>query len=177
MVAGNPSVGQWHEDLWPKFRPVLEILRPDDFLGLHEYWADESDLDNRWLCGRWTIPQIAEVLGDVKIVVTECGRDQVGGRGRPGWQLTTDAGTYLWELETYDALLRRSRNVVGATVFSMDPTWGSFDVYGIWPEVVYRYSIAPDDPADTGPWRMYLPLLGTPPRPPLGWVWPILYPR
>jgi len=143
VVAGNPAVGGWGEENWPKFKPVLNILKPDDFLGLHEYWVDTADLNNRWHVGRWTIPEIAAVIGNTKIVITECGRDVVEGRGKPGWQLTCDADTYLWDLETYDALLRQYPNVVGACVFTIDKNWPKFEVYDIWPQVVFRYSLTP----------------------------------
>ncbi len=139
-VAGNPAVGNWNEKLWPKFAPVLAIMKPGDYLGLHEYWDDAADIDNRWHCARWTIPEIAAVLGDVKIVVTECGRD--GGDGS-GWKRSCDAQTYLADLEKYDALLARFPNVVGATAFSIDRNWPDFDVYDIWPRVVFRYTLTP----------------------------------
>lgn len=142
-VAGNPAVGQWSVEEWPKFKPVLDVLNPDDFLGVHEYWVDLPDIWNPWHAGRWRIPEIAAVLGDVRIVVTECGRDQVEGRGRPGWRNTCNAEDYVWDLEEYDILLRESPNVVGATVFTMDPNWSDFDVFDIWSRVVFRYSLTP----------------------------------
>jgi hypothetical protein len=142
-VAGNPAVGHWSIESWPKFKPVLDILRPDDFLGVHEYWVDTAGIGNPWHCARWSIPEIAAILGDVKIVVTECGRDQVEGRGQPGWKRTTNAEDYIYELEEYDLLLRRFPNVVGATVFTIDPNWPDFDVFDIWPQVVFRYSLTP----------------------------------
>ena len=142
-VAGNPGAGNWAEDVWPRFKPVIDILRPDDFVGLHEYWVDTGDIDNRWHCGRWTLPQIAAVLGNTKIVITECGRDTVEGRGKPGWKETCSEEDYLWDLETYDILLNQNPNIVGATVFTLDKDWQAFDVYGIWEQVVYRYSLTP----------------------------------
>lgn len=135
-VAGNPSMGTWHETNWPKFKPVIDILNPDDFIGVHEYWTDEANIDNRWYCGRWSIPEIAAVLGDTKIVVTECGRDI-------GWQGVLDAADYLWELEKYDMMLNQFPNVVGATAFTIDPNWGDYNLFGIWPQVVFRYSLTP----------------------------------
>ena len=140
VVAGNPSVGQWDVPVWPKFKPVLNILKPDDFLGLHEYWVDTADIANRWHCGRWAIPEIAAVIGNTKIVITECGRDVVEGRGKPGWRQTCDAATYLEDLRRYDALLQQYPQVVGATVFTLDKNWPNFDVYDIWPQVVATYS-------------------------------------
>ena len=145
-VVGNPAAGTWNEKNWPKFKPVIAILRPDDFVGLHEYWSDTEDIDNRWHCGRWTIPEIAAVLGNTKIVVTECGRDRVEGRGQPGWQRTCDEETFLADLEKYDALLRQYPNVVGATAFTIDPNWPAFNLFGIWPQVVFRYTLTPTPP-------------------------------
>ncbi len=150
-VAGNPAVGQWSEKLWPKFKPVLAILKPDDFLGLHEYWSDTADIDNRWHCGRWAIPDIAAVLGNVKIVVTECGRDRVEGKGRSGWRHTVDEADYLYDLETYDILLRQYPNVVGATAFTIDPNWEYYNLFDIWPQVVFRYSLTPPPPPTATP--------------------------
>ncbi len=130
-VAGNPAVGNWNEKSWPKFKPVLAILNPDDFLGVHEYWRDPAEIDNRWYCGRWSIPEIAAIIGNTKIVVTECGRDGPSS----GWKASLDAGDYLWELESYDAVLRQFPNVVGATAFTMDSNWPAYDVNEIWPQV------------------------------------------
>ena len=140
-VAGNPGVGQWSVESWPKFKPVVDILKPDDFVGLHEYWVDTADIGNPWHVGRWRIPEIAAVLGDAKIVVTECGRDQVEGRGQAGWKRTTDAGDFLYDLEEFDILLRESPNVVGATAFTIDRNWPDFNLYDIWPQVVFRYTL------------------------------------
>ena len=135
-VAGNPAVGTWSEENWPKFKPVIAILKPDDFLGVHEYWADEAQIDNRWYCGRWSIPEIAAVIGKTRIVVTECGRES--GLGKPD-----DPEQFLAELEKYDALLRQFPNVVGATAFTIDRNWGNYNLFGIWPQVVFRYSLTP----------------------------------
>lgn len=142
-VAGNPAVGQWSVEQWSEFAPVLAILRPDDLLGVHEYWVDTGDIANPWHCARWSIPEIAAVLGDVKIVVTECGRDVVEGYGQPGWRRTCNSEDMLYDLEEYDALLRRFPNVIGATAFTIDPTWPDFNLYDLWPSVVFRYSLTP----------------------------------
>lgn len=143
-VAGNPAFGTWHESNWPKFKPVIALLKPDDFVGVHEYWADEAQIDDRWYCGRWSIPEIAAVLGNTKIVVTECGRES--GVGRPD-----DPEDFLAELEKYDAMLRQFPNVVGATAFTLDPNWGEFNLFGLWPQVVFRYTLTPtpNPPAPT----------------------------
>ncbi|HOR00298.1 MAG TPA: hypothetical protein PLJ35_15915 [Anaerolineae bacterium] len=135
-VAGNPAMGTWNEQNWPRFAPVIAILTPDDLLGLHEYWASEAQIDDRWYCGRWSIPEIAAVIGNTKIVITECGRDI-------GWAQMNDAEQFLYELEKYDILLNQYPNVVGATAFTIDANWGDYNVFDIWPQVVYRYSLTP----------------------------------
>ncbi len=135
-VTGNPSMGTWHEDNWPKFKPVIDALNPDDFVGVHEYWRDDAQIDDRWYCGRWSIPEIAAVLGDSKIVVTECGR-------QVGWAVVPDAESFLYELEKYDQVLNQFPNVVGATAFTIDANWGDFNLFDIWPQVVFRYTLTP----------------------------------
>lgn len=141
-VAGNPAVGTWHEKNWPKFKPVIAMLKPDDFLGLHEYWDDEAQIDDHWYCGRWSIPEIAAVIGKTRIVVTECGRES--GLGHPD-----DPEQFLAELEKYDELLRRFPNVVGATAFTIDRFWGNYNLFDLWPQVVFRYSLTPTPKAPT----------------------------
>ncbi len=135
-VAGNPSMGTWNEKNWPKFAPVIAILKPDDLIGLHEYWADEAQIDDRWYCGRWSIPEIAAVLGNTKIVITECGR-------AAGWMTAENGDDFLWELEKYDQVLAQYPNVVGAAAFTIDANWGAFNLFDLWPKVVFRYSLTP----------------------------------
>jgi len=138
-VVGNFSVGTPDLAKWAVYQPMLAALRPGDFLGLHEYWCDQFDIANRWHCGRWN--KVPELAG-VPIVVTECGRDQVEGKGKPGWRQTCDANQFLSDLWAYDELLEASANVLGATVFTAgnDPRWRDFDPSPIWPHVVAGYS-------------------------------------
>ncbi len=160
-MAGNPSVGRWHETSWPRFRPVLDILTPGDFLGLHEYWSDTADIGNPWHCTRWTIPEIAAVIRDTPIVVTECGRDVTPdtGRGKRGWRKTCNAETFLADLRQYDGLLCRFPQVRGATVFQTgnDPEWADFEVVALWGRVV----------AETEAWQVPQPQPPAPPAPPV----------
>lgn len=139
-VVGNWSVGTPDIPTWRIYQPVLDAMAPGDFVGLHEYWADETDLSNRWLCGRWSlVPQLA----GKPIVVTECGRDAIGSRGQPGWRRTCGPDTFLSELRAYNALMEQFPNVVGATVFTTPGpggTWSDFDPTPIWPQVVASYS-------------------------------------
>lgn len=142
-VVGNFSVGTPDLDVWATYRPMLQAMRPGDLLGLHEYWIDTADINNRWHCGRWTIPEIAAVIGNTKIVITECGRDLVEGRGKPGWRQACGAAEFLEDLRRYNALLEQFPNVVGGTVFSTPGpggAWASFDPSEVWPAVVAGYS-------------------------------------
>jgi len=137
-VVGNFSVGQPHESLWPAFQPMLDALRPGDYLGLHEYWENAGELDNKWLCGRWMRPEIAPYLQGVPIVVTEC------GRGAGGWLASANPEQYLQELEKYHGILEASPNVAGATVFTTGwQGWESYYPDSIWGQVVSRYAGEP----------------------------------
>jgi murein DD-endopeptidase MepM/ murein hydrolase activator NlpD len=124
------------------YRPLLAEMRggdTPDLVGLHEYWADYADISNRWHCGRWTM--VPELAGK-RLVITECGRDQVEGHGQAGWKLTCDAATYMGDLRAYGRLLDQYAYVVGATVYqvgAIDPQWKPFDVTPIWPQVVREY--------------------------------------
>lgn len=145
-VVGNWSVGTPDIPVWRTYQPVLDAMWPSDWIGLHEYWPWGIGIDNRWWCGRWTmVPQLA----GRRIVVTECGRDIVEGRGQPGWRLSCDAEQYLRDLEAYNDLLERFPNVLGATVFSAGYGWENFDVSEVWPRVVARYSVPQSYPTVT----------------------------
>ena len=91
-------------------------MGPRDLLGLHEYWVDHRDIENPWHAGRW---RIVPRLRDVPIVVTECGRDVVEGRGQAGWQRTCGAGEILADLHRYAAIIAEAPNVWGVRV----PRW------------------------------------------------------
>jgi len=139
-VVGNWSVGTPDIQVWAKYQPVLNAMDSRDFVGLHEYWVDTADISNRWHCGRW---QLVPQLAGKPVVVTECGRDVVEGRGQPGWKRTCDPATFLADLRTYNTLLERFPNVLGATVFSTPGpggAWSDFDPSPVWPSVVASYS-------------------------------------
>ena len=141
-VVGNWSVGTPDLPVWQMYRPLLAEMRGDvdgDIVGLHQYWADYADIGNRWHCGRWIM--VPELAGK-QLVVTECGRDRVEGKGQPGWQLSCDAATYMGDLRAYGRLLDQYPYVVGATVYqvgAIDHQWKPFDVTAIWPQVVSEY--------------------------------------
>lgn len=139
-VVGCWSVGLPDLSTWPIYQRALDAMQPSDLVGLHEYWPDRLGISNPWWCGRWQkVPQ----LSGRPIVVTECGRDVVEGRGQPGWRRTCDAATFLEDLRAYNALLEGFPNVLGATVFSTPGPggeWTSFDPSPVWPQVVASYS-------------------------------------
>jgi len=149
----NSSVGTPDLGVWPVYAPMLAHMQPGDVVGLHEYWSDRADIDNLWHVRRFTLPAVARNLAGRQIVVTECGRDIVEGKGQPGWQHTTDAAGFLADLRHLGELYDGCANVVGACVFqtgSSDPQWGPFNVYGLWPSVVSEYA-APTAPPVTAP--------------------------
>jgi hypothetical protein len=149
-VVGNWSVGCPDLPKWEIYKTVLKTMRPGDLAGLHEYWSDTYDITNRWHCGRWTmVPE----LWNAPIVVTECGRDIVEGKGAPGWQRTCNEERFMADLDLYSSLLDQFPNVVGAAVFqagAIDPQWQPFDVAAIWPKVVEMYEevSVPGQPKD-----------------------------
>jgi len=157
VAVGNPSVGEWHEGAWGRFASVLRILRPGSYLSVYEYWRNEADLEDRWLTARWTQPQIAAAIGDTEILVTECGRDAIGGRGGP-WQATTWADQYLFELWRYEDLLRAFPQVKAAFVYTLgtenDAKWRHYEVGPIWACVVSMYGQPEPEPEPTGAWAV-----------------------
>lgn len=135
-VVGNWSVGTPDLPTWATYRDALDAMHPQDLIGLHEYWVDLADIGNVWHCGRW---RLVPALADKQIVVTECGRDRVEGRGSAGWLGRASTEGYLAELRAYDALLCQHANVVGATVYTMGQfasQWMLFNVGSLWPRVV-----------------------------------------
>ncbi len=134
-IIGNFSVGTPHESVWAKYKPMLDAMCPGDFLGLHEYWENAQQLDDRWLCGRWT--KMPELAG-VPVAITECARG-----GPRGWHGSLDPAGYLAELERYDAIMAASPNVLGGVVYTAGATPDAargYDPSEIWPQVVGRYS-------------------------------------
>jgi N-acetyl-anhydromuramyl-L-alanine amidase AmpD len=135
-VVGNFSVGTPHESLWgTAYKPMLAAMGPGDFLGLHEYWQNTAELDNRWLCGRWTL--MPELKG-VPIIITELGRES------GGWRASSNPAQYLAELEKYNAIMEASPNVLGGVVFTAGGQgWDAYHPDEIWPQVVGKYTGAP----------------------------------
>lgn len=133
------SVGTPDLHVWAVYQKVLDALRPGDVVALHEYWSDEADLENRWHVARFSlVPQLAGKA----IVITECGRDFVEGKGS-GWR---DAGIseeqYLKELRRASAIYHQYPQCRGAVVFqigSIDSKWRPYDVAALQPRIVAEY--------------------------------------
>ncbi len=135
-AVGSWSVGVPDLPVWATYTPVLGAMGVRDAVALHEYWSDGADLTNVWHVGRWRlVPQLA----GKSIVVSECGRDRVEGRGYSGWHLDPNCtpNQYLAELRAYGNILDAYPNVIGATVFTagqiVDPQWQPFSVNEIAP--------------------------------------------
>ncbi len=157
-VVGNFSVGVPDLPTWGIYLPMLADMRRGDLLGLHEYWVDQADIQNRYHCGRWTL---VSTLANVPIVVTECNRDKVEGRGQPGWRRTCNAEQILADLRDYNTLLSRYPNVVGATVFTLGQVgvrWRDFECNSIWARVVAEQGTPAPPPV--------VPPVAPPPPPP-----------
>lgn len=154
-VVGNFSVGTPREDLWATYKPMLDAMGANDYLGLHEYWTDRADIQNPWHVCRFALPTVWNYVKSKNILITECGRDIVEGRGKAGWRLTCSAEEFLGDLEIVGQLYNKYPNVIGATVFqagSPDITWKDFDIAPIWPSLVSRYeSQWPTAPAAPSP--------------------------
>jgi len=160
-VIGNFSTGSPPLRLWPAFLPALRAARQyQAILGLHEYscpwmwWmtgghqidpnADEGDEGWTTLRYRKVYRQhlIPNGVGDVPLVITECGIDPLVNPKPPGAPSETwrhlggfwaqhdnepDAADYYFrQLVWYDEEMQKDEYVIGATVF----TWGNFG--GTW---------------------------------------------
>jgi len=152
-VVGNWSVGVPDLPTWDIYAPMLAMMKPPpaggagggsgvggDLVGLHEYWSDHADIANRWHCARWTLCR--PFLTNRPIVITECGRDVVEGKGYAGWQRSASPAEFLHDLSEYNKLLESFPNVLGACVFqvgSIDRKWQTYDVSSIWPQVIAQY--------------------------------------
>ena len=167
-VLGNFATGSPDLALWPAFLPALQVARQyQALLGLHEYswpwmwWMtgkyqlnpNEDQGDEGWTTLRYRKIYrqhlIPNGLGDVPLVITECGVDPGVGPKPPGltggaWRLLGDlwaehnnepnkADYYFRQLVWYDEELQKDDYVVGATVFTwgnFGPPWLHFDVAG-----------------------------------------------
>jgi len=142
-VVGNFGVG-WPGNggvaeappLWAFFNPVIAIMQPGDYLGLHEYWALDGAAENwRWWGGRFL-----QCPYQVPILITECGIDTgVTGNFYGGWYDlpgTTDqkAVRYVNELWWYAQQCAKDGRVKGILPFTYDiggNEWEKFDIRSV----------------------------------------------
>ena len=164
--VGDWSVGVPDIPAWATYQGLVESMKPGDALGLHEYWIDESDLNNRWHVRRWSVPDIANRypwLRDVPKVVTECGRDRVENRGQAGWRRTCNRERFMQDLREVDELYSADPSVLGVCVFTIgeirDPQWRPFDCNDLWPQVVAEQAPGEQTPAEQTPAEQGTPAL------------------
>lgn len=167
-VIGNFATGSPHLALWPAFLPALRVARQyQAILGLHEYscpwmwWMtgkyqldpNEDQGDEGWTTLRYRKVYrqhlVPNGVGDVPLVITECGIDPLVNPKPPGAPSGTwkqlggfwaehdnepdKADYYFRQLVWYDKELQKDDYVIGATIFtwgSFGPPWSDFDVAG-----------------------------------------------
>lgn len=182
-VVGNFSTGTPDLPMWPAFLPALAAVQTfNGYLGLHEYsspwmwwltgnyqtrncenradFAGEGDegfvtLRYRKAYRNYLTPN---GLGDVPLVMTECGLDAIGavcpGQTSGAWRTHPDFWTghdgqndpidywrgperdleryYAEQLTWYDQELQQDSYVIGATIFTVGNTgnWQQFEIGG-----------------------------------------------
>jgi hypothetical protein len=157
-VVGNWSVGRPSEQVFPAYRPIFEMMGPNDLVGFHGYAGAYKHISNPWHTCRFSLPEFARYLEGKQIVMTEIGADFVKDNNLPesewgarGWKaagLTEDE--YLGWLRRFGEVYDGFPQVVGACVFAVAGFgWGDFDVTDLWPRVVAEYAQpAPEPPAE-----------------------------
>lgn len=150
-VVGNFGVGwpgnggvQNQPVAWDFFRPVIDVMQPGDYLGLHEYWALNGPQENwRWWGGRFT-----QCPYQVPILITETGIDTGvtgvwygGWRDLPGNSEPEKARRYVDELIWYAQQCQADGRIMAATPFTWDigsSEWEKFDIRnGSWWDAWY----------------------------------------
>lgn len=143
VCVGNFGVG-WPSNTgpdtpvaWDFFKPVIEVMTRNDYLGLHEYWGMNGPGENwRWWAGRYE-----QCPFDVNILITECGID-LGVIGSatakqgwmnimPGASIDAKADRYIGELFWYEDKMRADGRIKGAFIYSYDGNrddWGMFSI-------------------------------------------------
>ena len=144
-VVGNFGVG-WPGNggvqdapvQWDFFRPVINEIKPGDYLGLHEYWALNGPQENwRWWAGRFL-----QCPFQALILITECGIDTGvtgqwygGWRDLPGASENEKAARYSDELVWYAQQGLNDGRVGQVFIFTYDigsKEWEKFDIRN-WP--------------------------------------------
>ena len=144
---GSWSVGEPDYPAWAYFAMIMtEMTRERDAVLLHEYWPDRKGLEERWYTARWTDDLVWRWIKGQNIIVTECGRDRVDGRGKPGWRLTVNAETYMSEIARYNELCEETPAVLGACLFTggMLGEWANFEVNSLWPRIAAMQTPEPE---------------------------------
>lgn len=167
-IRRRSAVGSWSVGVpdfpdWAVYQPVLNAMRSDDVVAVHEYWADEADLRDpgRWHFGRFSlVPQ----LRDKKIIVTEAGRDLINGRGGPWQSAQCNSEQYLNEFQVADDFYCQFPNVLGWVAFTIGQSgdrWAKYDCGPIWDKVVERTQAWTEEvPVVTGD-KVILPIVNT----------------
>ena len=115
--TGNPEYPAWSYCRSRKFCN-------SDLVAMHEYWGNQGFTPYNALRHRtlW-------MVGDPKLVITECGRVDVEGGGN-GWLASNvSPEQYVNELVSYYQAISQDGYVLGATPFTGGPTpdWQNFD--------------------------------------------------
>lgn len=118
---------------WDFFRPVAALMRPGDYIGVHEYWS----LNGPQELWRWWAGRFLQCPYMVPILVTECGvdtgvaniRPAIGWHGLPG-SFEEKAARYVGELRWYAEQCKADGRVKAIFPFTHDYAsneWNKFD--------------------------------------------------
>lgn len=190
-VALNLSVG-WPDNRgpdtppnWDPFQPVFEAMREGDYLGVHEYWADEG-VNEKW---GWWAGRVLKCPFNVPILITECGIDS--GVKYPGtWDgwaaiykgmsLDQAAARFVDELWDYMGRMAQDPRIQGVFPFTYDSAsqskWSSFEqAHSQLKDAIRdKWAVEPIPTPKTFVWAPTQPPTPvpapapTPPSPPLG---------
>jgi GH25 family lysozyme M1 (1,4-beta-N-acetylmuramidase) len=175
-VVGNFGVG-WPANNgpdtppdWAFFQPVFDAMLPGDYLGLHEYWADQG-------CGemwRWWAGRCLQCPAQVPMLITECGIDSYVKAMVPprrGWQdmlpgsdFDAKADRYVSELWDYMGRLAADGRIKAILPFTYDigaSEWEKFDIKNEPFKQAVRRKLAQEPQPVPVPW-----VPGEPPAPP-----------
>jgi hypothetical protein len=120
------------EDWWPQFKPIIEAMRPGDYVGLHEYWPSTGpDTLDSW---PWRAGKHRLCPYNVPILISECGMDQNTVAQnlpwvRAGWRNYLSPQAYVEQLRRYHGML--DERVKGTCIFLLDyenNEWESHDI-------------------------------------------------